>query len=554
MANETIGVDINVKTNVKGSIGELKALKKQLKETAAGSEEFKRLTNEIDDLEDKLKGSKQAAGDWIDQIASAPGPLGQVGGALNKLKVSTQSFGGALKATGIGLFVAALGGLIAAFAESERATKKLQPLLIGFQRIFNGIFAAIEPVFDAFLDLANEALPMVTKGFGVAYSTITSFLQGIGSLGQAVSKLIKGDFSGAWDSAKEAVTGFGKRYDEANKRFTEGTKEVTKIEQEELDKRKEAQEKAAEERKAKLKEIEQAELELFKRRQKISDEIFASEIKDEKMREEIRIATQYENDKAEIERSIASEKSKQEALKELKQKYDNDIYALKVQRSAEEVDALTNKLFAEVEAEQAASDAKIKNSFDELDAITNNLLAQNEAERKAAEAQKQIDDELTKSRIENAQKVANILSGLSDVFGKETAAGKATAIAAATINTYLAASQALTGIKKMNPLGATLAIAQAALIVANGIKQVREISKVKVPGGGGASASIPANTSISSAAPISPTESVTNVRTELQATTIQQLGSATNRAYVLESDVTNSQERIRRINRAARLG
>ena len=49
MANTTtVGVDVNVKTNVAGSIGELKALKKQLKETAAGSAEFKNLTNQID--------------------------------------------------------------------------------------------------------------------------------------------------------------------------------------------------------------------------------------------------------------------------------------------------------------------------------------------------------------------------------------------------------------------------------------------------------------------------------------------------------------------------
>ncbi len=58
MANETVGVNVNIKTNVAGSIGELKALKKQLKETAAGSDEFVKLTNQIDDLEDKLKGSK----------------------------------------------------------------------------------------------------------------------------------------------------------------------------------------------------------------------------------------------------------------------------------------------------------------------------------------------------------------------------------------------------------------------------------------------------------------------------------------------------------------
>lgn len=61
------------------------------------------------------------------------------------------------------MFVAALGGLIAAFAQSEKATQKLQPLLIGFEKIFNGIFAAIEPVFDAFIDLATQAMPIVTK-------------------------------------------------------------------------------------------------------------------------------------------------------------------------------------------------------------------------------------------------------------------------------------------------------------------------------------------------------------------------------------------------------
>jgi hypothetical protein len=32
------------------------------------------------------------------------------------------------------------------------------------------------------------------------------------------------------------------------------------------------------------------------------------------------------------------------------------------------------------------------------------------------------------------------------------------------------------------------------------------------------------------------------------------MGSATNRAYVLESDINNNQERLIRITRAARLG
>ena len=109
MAEKKIKVKVDVETNAANSIADLKALKKQLKETAAGSADFKRLVGEIDDLEDKLKSAKGAAADWIDTLESAGGPLGAVGGALNKLKVSTQSFGAALKATGIGLIVSLLG-------------------------------------------------------------------------------------------------------------------------------------------------------------------------------------------------------------------------------------------------------------------------------------------------------------------------------------------------------------------------------------------------------------------------------------------------------------
>ena len=157
-------VEIDVKSNTKGSIAELKELKKQLKETAAGSAEFKKLSNEIDDLEDKIKGAKQGSADWIDTLESAGGPLGALGSALNKAKVATVSFGTALKAIGIGLIVAAIGGLVAAFNNVEGAGKKLEPLMIGLEKILGGIFEALTPLIDAFIELATDALPYVTDG------------------------------------------------------------------------------------------------------------------------------------------------------------------------------------------------------------------------------------------------------------------------------------------------------------------------------------------------------------------------------------------------------
>jgi hypothetical protein len=545
MANETVGVDINIKTNVAGSIGELKALKKELRETAAGSDEFKKLTNQIDDLEDKLKGSKQAAGDWVDQLASAPGPLGQVGGALNRLKVSTQSFGGALKATGIGLFVAALGGLIAAFAQSERATQKLQPLLIGFQRIFNGIFAAIEPVFDAFIDLATQALPFVTRGFGVAYSAITSFIQGIGTLGQAVGKLIKGDFVGAWDSAKEAVTGFGKRYDDANQRFMAGTKEVTKTEQEQLDKRREQAEKAAEEeRKRKEKEA-------------------AEELKRlERQAESRKALLQNINAKEEELRKAEKEKQDKEFEKQEQQQLQRTLAAVEKSRLAlstltdSNIQKSRDQYVNQLNAEGELSNESYKQQLQRYQ-LTRQLQRQSLVDRKASAAEFAAFDAETKKGEEDREKASaqvklGIISGalgtIAEAVGQNTIAGKALSIAQATVDTYAGANKALSTYPP--PWGAIA----AGTVIAAGLLNVRKIITTKLPEVPGSNVKDTATApSVSTSAPIAPPVQLINTRTQLDSTSIQQLGSATSRSYVLESDVTNSQERIRRINRAARL-
>lgn len=328
---------------------------------------------------------------------------------------------------------------------------------------------------------------------------------------------------------------------------------IKKQQEEETKKRQEENKKVVEDRKQRNQEIEQADADLFKRTQQLSDEIFLSEIEDEKMREEIRIATQYEREKAEIERSVATEEAKEEALKVLRQKYDNDRKLLADQRSAAEVDALTNKLFAEVQAEQEAADLKIKNSFDELDAITNNLLAEVDAEAKAAEAKKQIAEAESQFKKQQLMEVGAAVQNLTTIVGRDTVAGKALGIATALINTYQGASEAIKQKSTLpSPFDVIAKVANVGAIIATGLRTVKAITSVQVPGvGGGASSATP---NVQVAAPITPAPSPQVASTLLNAQAIQQLGSATNRAYVLETDVTNSQERIRRINRAARLG
>ena len=154
------------------------------------------------------------------------------------------------------------------------------------------------------------------------------------------------------------------------------------------------------------------------------------------------------------------------------------------------------------------------------------------------------------ARENEAEQTSQILGNLSQVFGRETAAGKAFAIAEATINTYLGASKALTGIPKGNPLGAVLAITQAAAIIAAGIRNVKAIASTKVPNAPGVNAASGSLANISVPAPIAPQAQTT----QLDQSSINAVGNAAaGRAFVLNTDIQNNQERIARLNRAARI-
>jgi len=92
-------------------------------------------------------------------------------------------------------------------------------------------------------------------------------------------------------------------------------------------------------------------------------------------------------------------------------------------------------------------------------------------------------------------------------------------------------------------------IANVAVVAKTGYDAVKGILAVNVPGGGGGSA--PATPTAS--APVAPTQAATN----LTASSIQGIGNAAtggaSRAYVLDSDIKDNEERNARINRAARI-
>jgi len=139
---------------------------------------------------------------------------------------------------------------------------------------------------------------------------------------------------------------------------------------------------------------------------------------------------------------------------------------------------------------------------------------------------------------------SDLLNQAADLLGKNTVAGKVAAIASATINTYLGATKALA------TLPPPFSYIQAAVTVATGIKNIQSIINTEVPGqtSGG---SAPSSASTVDA-PLTPQVQQTN--TTLNQEQLNQIGNATVRAFVVESDVSSNQEKISRLNRAARLG
>jgi hypothetical protein len=310
------------------SIANLKKLKRELMNTAAGTKEFDKLSMSIRDMEDSISDAKKGNDDFLGQMENAPGILGQLGKGIRGAETATSSFGGALKATGIGLIVALLGGLVSAFSGNESAMKKIQPLFDGLKKITYGIFRAVEPLVDIFLDLAMKALPYVTDAVGMVYSGMMAYFTFLKEAGGGAMKILKGVFTLDGDAISagiDQVSGsFGKAtdtYKKSMKAFGEGTKELTDSEKEALEKKKELLEKQKE---AQDKANEKAKA----AREKAAEEAKAAR---EKEAQEI----------AEFNQKIADlEKSKYDQLRDISAKSEQEKLDLQAQRDLEAIEEL----------------------------------------------------------------------------------------------------------------------------------------------------------------------------------------------------------------------
>jgi hypothetical protein len=196
-----------------------------------------------------------------------------------------------------------------------------------------------------------------------------------------------------------------------------------------------------------------------------------------------------------------------------------------------------------------AGEAAIQRERDRVQAGIN-LRAEDLAEKKRkAEEEKAIDDNVFANKQRNLSATSGLLKSVTDLVGRETAAGKALAVASSLIDTYAAITSTIRSSSKGLKGGIPgYAIAQGIAVGIAGLAAVRNILKTKVPGrasGAGGAVSVPSNVT----APVAPQAE----STRLDPTQVNQIGNAASRAFVVESDITGNQDKIKRLNRQARI-
>lgn len=197
-----------------------------------------------------------------------------------------------------------------------------------------------------------------------------------------------------------------------------------------------------------------------------------------------------EEQKRVIDERLAMEKYRRDQNLIGEQEYNNNVRAINLEfaqmvadDNAARAEKEKNRKALDLENQRMLNDALAANDLEaqlaRLDAQKAAEIANAEAigaDTAAIEQRYDILKEERKKEYYNAQlNMASQTAGqLANLLGQESAAGKAFAVAQATINTYLGASKAIAD-------GGFWGIAQAAIVIAAGLKQVMSIVKTKEP-------------------------------------------------------------------------
>jgi hypothetical protein len=583
MAQENVGININVQGNAVESIGNVKkALKEANAELVNAQANFGDYSKEaiaaakrVAELKDKISEARETA-DLFDPgkkfqvfagainavaggFTAVQGALGVVGAESEELQKSLlkvqsalalsqglsavtdsakdfqrlativktnvvtafSTLRGAIIATGVGALAIAVGLVAANFDKVKKAVLDFIPGLAQVGTFFSSI---IEKVTD-FVGITSQAeralasLEKTTKRGNESIEARIKVLTAQGGKEKEIFELNKKQGEAELNALRQRLATTGKLTEDGQKRFRE-----LKVEREVLD----AQEQ---------KRIEDNAKQTATTAKGISDKLaqdeadrIAKQIADEKQFTENLLA-EYDKRRNDAKNAKILTQKELAALDQAQIKEDNDKQAKidneRIEGQKKVVATTTNYALQGIQKQQDATLTSAQN----INAIGKWLVS---------EDKKNLDDKLESAKM--------ALDALSVVIDQNSVAGKAIAVAQAVINTYQGATKAL-------GQGGAFGFITAGAVIAAGLMNVKKIISTKVPSakgtgtvGGGASAP-----SISAAAPMAPPQPEA-ATTNLSNQTINAIGNQAVRAYVVENDVTSNQQRIAAIQQRARFG
>ena len=604
---------------------------------------LKDVTKERKKANESLKEAEENAADYGGVLGTLDS---KTGGLISGFSGMTKSIANATKGmklmkiavigTGIGALLIAITSLSAAFTSSEEGQNKWNKIM--------GIIGATVSVFtDRLASLGSGLISLFTdpietlKGFGKSIKEfvmdkVDQTVESLGFLGSAISKLFKGDFSGALEDAGKGLSGLNKTLNPVlivTDALIKSTKELTKEILEEgkaagviadqraaadkLDRQIIVDRATANKERAELlnKAIDKEKFSLQERigflteAGRLEDEITAKEIQAAKLRLDAKIAENAlggsTKEDLQEEATLKANLINLETAKLTKAKeVTSQIIALNAEAAAA-AQALKDEQKLKDDEAQAAEDLKatelktLKEEIRNAEAVTEDerraleiekvtahydlLIA--EAKRlglstvKLEEAKVNALNKFNKQNSKNEIKWSEMtskekgkiatdgLNNLASILGEETAAGKAAAIAAATISTFQSATDSYKSLAGIPIIGPALGFAAAGAAVVSGFAQVKAITKTKVPtlagksapSGGGGSPSAPSLGTPPTIPSLPPDfNAVGSSGTNQLADAIGGQAKQPVQAFVVSNDITTSQSLDRNIVQGATIG
>ena len=167
-------------------------------------------------------------------------------------------------------------------------------------------------------------------------------------------------------------------------------------------------------------------------------------------------------------------------------------------------------------------------------------------------------NEIKWSELTQEEKLKIISKGFSDlssILGEESAAGKAAAIAGATIDTFSSATSSFNSLSGIPIIGPALGAAAAGAAIASGLATVKKIASTKVPGGGGGGGGSVSAPSVPSAPSLPPSFNIVGASdTNQLADAVAGQSQAPIQTYVVANDVTTAQSLQNNIVEGATIG